>query len=136
MEMYMMRTAATVSPARRGAVIDNSAFTAGNARQLSEAASACVIEQIVTLRRDHEALGIYRGMVVAGCLPGKMGIGATYPIPTLLKQQGLKVADLGLRTMNQTFACQALYCRDQSTPGPNEYNAGGSMGAAAHFEVT
>jgi acetyl-CoA C-acetyltransferase len=133
--MYMMREAATVSPARRGSVIDNSAFTAGNAGQLSEGISACVIEQIVTLRCDHEALGIYRGMVVAGCPPRKMGIGAMYPILNLLKQQGLNVADLRVRKMNQTFACQALYCRDHSTIGPDEYNAGGGMGAAALFEV-
>ena len=133
--MHMMRTAATVSRARRESVIDNSAFTAGNASQLSEGASVRVIEQIVMLRRDHEAMGIYRGRVVAGCPPEKMGMGVTYPIPKRLKHQGLNVADLGVRMMNQTFARQALACRDQSTRGANEYNAGGGMGAAAFFEV-
>jgi acetyl-CoA C-acetyltransferase len=51
-------------------VRENGSITAGNASQLSDGASACVImERKVAEQRGATALGIYRGMAVAGCEP-------------------------------------------------------------------
>ena len=89
-------------------------ITAGNASQLSDGASAAVLmEEAEASKRGLQALGIYRGMAVAGCDPGEMGIGPVFAVPKLLKQHGLKIDDIGLWELNEAFACQVLYCRDR-----------------------
>ena len=104
-------------------VLEGGSVTAGNASQLSDGASACVLMDAVTAqRRGLRPLGIYRGMAVAGCAPEEMGIGPVYAIPRLLKQHGLKVDDIGLWELNEAFACQALYCRDHLGIDPAIYN--------------
>ncbi len=98
-----------------GMVVKQGRFiTAGNASQLSDGASACVLmEEAEASRRGLQPLGIWRGMAVAGCDPGEMGIGPVFAVPKLLKQHGLKVEDIGLWELNEAFACQVLYCRDR-----------------------
>ncbi len=92
---------------------DGTSITAGNASQLSDGASACVImEQAEAKRRGLAPLGAYRGMAVAGCAPDEMGIGPVFAIPRLLKRNGLTIDDIGLWEINEAFASQLLYCRD------------------------
>jgi acetyl-CoA C-acetyltransferase len=95
-------------------------ITAGNASQLSDGASACVImEAGEAVKRGLQPLGAYRGMAVAGCEPDEMGIGPVYAVPKLLKRHGLTMDDIGIWELNEAFAVQVLYCRD--TLGiPNE----------------
>ena len=51
-------------------------ITAGNASQLSDGASASVImSDTEAAKRGLKPLGIYKGLVVAGCEPDEMGIG-------------------------------------------------------------
>ncbi len=89
-------------------------ITPGNASQLSDGASACVLmEAAQARRRGLQPLGMYRGMAVAGCGPEEMGIGPVFAVPRLLARHGLSVADIGLWELNEAFACQVLYCRDQ-----------------------
>ncbi|MDB5558616.1 MAG: acetyl-CoA acetyltransferase [Enterovirga sp.] len=89
-------------------------ITAGNASQLSDGASACVLmEAKEAERRGLAPLGAYRGMAVAGCDPDEMGIGPVFAVPKLLKQHGLTVDDIDLWELNEAFACQVLYCRDR-----------------------
>jgi acetyl-CoA C-acetyltransferase len=89
-------------------------ITAGNASQLSDGASACVLmERKQAEQRGLHPLGIYRGMAVAGCEPDEMGIGPIFAVPKLLERNGLKVDDIGLWELNEAFACQVIYCRDQ-----------------------
>ena len=89
-------------------------ITAGNASQLSDGASACVLmEAKQAEKRGLHPLGIYRGMAVAGCEPDEMGIGPVFAIPKLLERNGLKMDDIGLWELNEAFACQVIYCRDQ-----------------------
>ena len=64
-------------------------------------------------RRGLTPLGIFRGFAVAGCEPDEMGIGPVYAVPRLLERTGYKVSDIGLWELNEAFACQVLYCRDQ-----------------------
>lgn len=114
-------------------VLDGGLITAGNASQLSDGASACVLmEASVAERRGLSPLGIYRGMAVAGCAPEEMGIGPIYAIPKLLKQHGLRVQDIGLWELNEAFACQALYCRDHLGIDPSLYNVDGGGISIGH----
>ena len=94
-------------------VIENGSITAGNASQLSDGASACVLMEAATAAKHAVTpLGIYRGMAVAGCEPDEMGIGPIYAVPKLLKQHGLKMSDIGLWELNEAFAVQVLYCQE------------------------
>jgi acetyl-CoA C-acetyltransferase len=89
-------------------------ITAGNASQLSDGASACVVmDAKVAERRGREPLGIFRGLAVAGCEPDEMGIGPVFAVPRLLERFGLEVDDIGLWELNEAFAVQVVYCRDR-----------------------
>lgn len=95
-------------------VIEGGCITAGNASQLSDGASATVVmEGSLAASLNATPLGIYRGIAVAGCEPDEMGIGPVFAVPKLLKQHGLTVDDIGLWELNEAFAVQVLYCRDQ-----------------------
>lgn len=95
-------------------VIPNGVITAGNASQLSDGSSACVVmEASLAEKRGLAPLGRYVGMAVAGTEPDEMGIGPVYAIPKLLKRFGLKMDDIGLWELNEAFAVQVLYCRDK-----------------------
>ena len=114
-------------------VVEGGVITAGNASQLSDGASACVLmEAAEASKRGLVPLGIYRGLAVAGCAPEEMGIGPIYAIPKLLKQHGLKVADIGLWELNEAFAVQALYCRNHLGIDPAKYNVNGGGIAIGH----
>ncbi|WP_375250090.1 acetyl-CoA C-acyltransferase, partial [Sphingomonas sp.] len=89
-------------------------ITAGNASQLSDGASASVLmEEKIAAAKGLTPLGRYVGMAVAGTKPDEMGIGPVFAIPKLLERNGLTVGDIGLWELNEAFAVQVLYCRDQ-----------------------
>lgn len=114
-------------------VLQDGSVTAGNASQLSDGASACVLMEARSAERAGLApLGIYRGMAVAGTAPEEMGIGPIYAIPKLLKQHGLSVSDIGLWELNEAFACQVLYCRDALGIDPDRYNVNGGSISIGH----
>jgi len=95
-------------------VIEGGAITAGNASQLSDGASACVVmEARLAEQRGLTPLGYYRGCAVAGCEPDEMGVGPIYAVPKLLERAGLAVSDIGLWELNEAFAVQVIYCRDK-----------------------
>ncbi len=95
-------------------VVEGGSITAGNASQLSDGASAAVVmEASLAEKRGLEPLGIYRGTAVAGVEPDEMGIGPVYAVPKLLKANGLKMDDIDLWELNEAFAVQVIYCRDQ-----------------------
>lgn len=94
-------------------VLEGGIVTAGNASQLSDGASACVLmEEKLAEKRGLAPLGRYVGIAVAGTRPDEMGIGPVFAIPKLLERFGLKVGDVGLWELNEAFAVQLLYCRD------------------------
>ncbi|HVQ08632.1 MAG TPA: acetyl-CoA C-acyltransferase [Allosphingosinicella sp.] len=87
--------------------------TAGNASQLSDGASACVImEAGLAAERGLTPLGRYIGMAAAGTEPDEMGIGPVFAVPKLLDRFGLTVADIDLWELNEAFAVQVLYVQD------------------------
>jgi acetyl-CoA C-acetyltransferase/acetyl-CoA acyltransferase len=114
-------------------VVEGGCVTGGNASQLSDGASACVLADArFAERRGLNPLGVYRGTAVVGCPPEEMGIGPIYAIPKLLKQHGLKVDDIGLWELNEAFACQVLYCRDKLGIDPEIYNVNGGGISIGH----
>ena len=108
-------------------------ITAGNASQLSDGASACVLmEEAEASRRGLAPLGIYRGMAVAGCDPDEMGIGPVFAVPKLLAKHGLKIDDIDLWELNEAFACQVLYCRDRLGIPHDRLNVNGGAISIGH----
>jgi acetyl-CoA C-acetyltransferase len=108
-------------------------ITAGNASQLSDGASACVLmEAKLASQRNLEPLGIYRGMAVAGCDPDEMGIGPVFAVPKLLKAHGLKVDDIDLWELNEAFAVQVIYCRDRLGIDNDKLNVDGGAISVGH----
>lgn len=108
-------------------------ITAGNASQLSDGASVSVVmERSLAEKRGLQPLGIYRGLAVAGCKADEMGIGPVFAVPKLLQRHGLKVDDIGLWELNEAFACQVIYCRDQLGIDSDRLNVNGGAIAIGH----
>jgi acetyl-CoA C-acetyltransferase len=114
-------------------IIEGGCVTAGNASQLSDGASACVLmDSRLAEQRGLQPLGAYRGIAVAGLKPDEMGIGPVYAIPKLLRQHGLKIDDIGLWELNEAFACQVIYCRDQLGIPNDRLNVNGGAISIGH----
>ena len=96
-------------------VMGEDAFiTAGNASQLSDGASACVVmDSREAERRGLEPLGRFRSFAVAALEPDEMGIGPIYAVPRLLERNGLDMDDIDLWELNEAFAVQVIYSRDK-----------------------
>ncbi|MFB0703169.1 acetyl-CoA C-acyltransferase [Pseudomonas protegens] len=108
-------------------------ISAGNASQLSDGASACVLmEAREAARANLQPLGVFRGMAVAGCEPDEMGIGPVFAVPRLLARHGLKVDDIGLWELNEAFASQALYCQQRLGIADECLNVNGGAIALGH----
>ena len=111
----------------------DSMITAGNASQLSDGASACVImEAGVAAERGLKPLGRYVGMAVAGTEPDEMGIGPVFAVPKLLSRFGLGVEDIDLWELNEAFAVQVLYCQDRLGIPEEKMNVDGGAISIGH----
>ena len=114
-------------------VVEGGLVTAGNASQLSDGASACVLMSAEAATKcGLSPLGVYRGMAVAGCAPEEMGMGPVYAVPRLLERAGLTVDDIGLWELNEAFAAQAIPCRDQLGIDPDKLNVNGGAISVGH----
>jgi acetyl-CoA C-acetyltransferase len=108
-------------------------ITAGNASQLSDGAAAVVLMEAKTAeKKGLEPMGRFMGWAVAGCAPDEMGIGPVFAVPRLLERFGLKVDDIDLWELNEAFASQCLYSRDQLGIDPEKYNVNGGSIAIGH----
>ena len=108
-------------------------ISAGNASQLSDGASACVImADNVAARMSLKPLGIFRGFVAAGVEPDEMGVGPVAAVPRLLKRHGLKIDDIDLWELNEAYAVQVIYCRDKLGIDPDKLNVNGGSIAIGH----
>lgn len=114
-------------------VNEGGSITAGNASQLSDGASACVLmERKLAEQKGLQPLGAYRGMAVAGCEPDEMGIGPVYAVPKLLKANGLTMNDIDLWELNEAFAVQVIYCRDRLGINNDILNVNGGAISIGH----
>jgi acetyl-CoA C-acetyltransferase len=108
-------------------------ITAGNASQLSDGAAAVVLMEAKDAeRRGIKPMGRFVAWATAGCEPDEMGIGPVFAVPKLLKRHGLKVDDIDIWELNEAFASQCLYCRDQLGIDPAKYNVNGGSIAIGH----
>ncbi len=107
--------------------------TAGNASQLSDGAAALVLMEAAEAdSRGLEPLGYYRGMAVAGVEPDEMGIGPIYAVPKLLERNDLTIDDIDLWELNEAFAVQTIYCRDELGIDNEIYNVNGGAISIGH----
>jgi acetyl-CoA C-acetyltransferase len=119
--------------ALKGVLGKDSSITAGNSSQLSDGAAAVVVmDSKLAEQRNLQPLGIYRGIVVVGCDPGEMGIGPVFAVPELLKRHGLRIDDIGLWELNEAFAVQTIYCRDQLGIPQEKLNVDGGAISIGH----
>ncbi len=108
-------------------------ITAGNASQLSDGAAAVVLmEAKAAEKAGLNPMGRFMGWAAAGCQPDEMGIGPVFAVPRLLERFGLKVDDIDLWELNEAFASQCLYSRDQLHIDPAKYNVNGGSIAIGH----
>ena len=130
-----LETLAGLNPVHKGGqqVKEGRHITAGNASQMSDGASVCMLmEASEAERQGLEPLGAFRGFAVAGCEPDEMGIGPVFAVPKLLKAHGQSVSDIDLWELNEAFASQALYCRDRLGIDPDKFNVNGGAIAIGH----
>ena len=114
-------------------VMEGGCITAGNASQLSDGASACVVmDSKLAEQKGLQPLGIFRGFQVAGCEPDEMGIGPVFAVPRLLQRCGVKLEDVGLWELNEAFAVQVMYCRDKLGINNDILNVDGGGIAVGH----
>ena len=108
-------------------------ITAGNASQLSDGASACIVmDAKLAEKRNLKPLGIFRGYTVAACEPDEMGIGPVFAVPRLLERFGLKMDQIDLWELNEAFAVQVVYCRDRLGVPMDRLNVDGGAIAIGH----
>jgi acetyl-CoA C-acetyltransferase len=108
-------------------------ITAGNASQLSDGASACVVmDATLAERRGLQPLGIFRAFTVAACEPDEMGIGPVVAVPRLLTRFGITMEQIDLWELNEAFAVQVVYCRDKLGIPMEKLNVDGGAISIGH----
>ena len=114
-------------------VFEGGVITAGNASQLSDGASASVVmDSKLAEKKGVNPLGAYRGMAVAGVEPDEMGIGPVKAVPKLLERFNLSMDDIGLWELNEAFAVQVIYCRDELGIPNEQLNVNGGAISIGH----
>jgi acetyl-CoA acetyltransferase len=123
----------TTTPAALATVPTSFAITAGNASQLSDGASACVVmEAREADRRGLTPLATFRAFAVAGCDPEEMGVGPIPAVRKLLAKTGLRIDDIDLWELNEAFACQVVHCQSVLDIDPQRLNVNGGAIALGH----
>ena len=116
----------------------NGSVTAGNSSQLSDGASVTlVMSEDKALELGLKPLAYFRGFTTMGCEPDEMGIGPVFSVPKLLKSNNMSVEDIDLWELNEAFAVQVAYCRDQLGIPMDKLNVnGGSISIGHPFGMT
>ena len=117
---------------------ENGTVTAGNSSQLSDGASVTlVMSEDKALELGMKPLAYFRGFTTMGCEPDEMGIGPVFSVPKLLKSHNMSVDDVDLWELNEAFAVQVAYCRDQLGISMDKLNVnGGSISIGHPFGMT
>ena len=112
---------------------ESGSVTAGNSSQLSDGASVTLImSEEKANELGLKPLAYFRGFTTVGCQPGEMGIGPVFSIPKLLDSAGLTVDDIDLWELNEAFASQVVYIRDQLNLPSDKLNVNGGSIAIGH----
>ena len=117
---------------------ENGSVTAGNSSQLSDGASVTlVMSEEKALELGLKPMAYFRGFTTMGCEPDEMGIGPVFSVPKLLKSHNMSVDDIDLWELNEAFAVQVAYCRDQLGIPMDKLNVnGGSISIGHPFGMT
>ena len=117
---------------------ENGSVTAGNSSQLSDGASVTlVMSEEKALELGLKPMAYFRGFTTMGCEPDEMGIGPVFSVPKLLKSHNMSVEDIDLWELNEAFAVQVAYCRDQLGISMDNLNVnGGSISIGHPFGMT
>ena len=117
---------------------ENGSVTAGNSSQLSDGASVTlVMSEEKALELGLQAKAYFRGFTTVGCQPDEMGIGPVFAIPKLLDRYNLSIEDIDLWELNEAFAVQVVYCRDELGIPMDRLNVdGGSISIGHPFGMT
>ena len=108
-------------------------ITAGNASQLRDGASACVVMEAGSLT----SAGSSRSAVMSAWRspapnPTKWASARSIAVPKLLKRFDLTVDDIGLWELNEAFAVQVLYCQDKLGIPDDKLNVNGGAISIGH----
>jgi len=116
----------------------NKFITAGNASQLSDGVSVCVLMEASQAKKlGINPLGGFRGVALTGCEPHEIGIGPVFAVPKLLARHGLKVQDIDQWELNEAFASKAVYCqRRLGLPNERLNVNGGAISVGHPFGMT
>ena len=107
--------------------------TAGNSSQLSDGASATLVmstERAAALEIAPRM--ILKGYAVVGLEPDEMGIGPVPAVRKLLARMRMSVDDVDVWELNEAFASQVVYCRDQLGLPMDRLNPNGGSIAIGH----
>jgi acetyl-CoA acyltransferase len=115
------------------AFADGGTVTAGNASQISDGAAATLVTSR-TFAAEHglEVLAEVGTNHVAGVDPTVMGVGPVPATRGLLERAGRSIDDYDLIELNEAFASQTLYCRDELGVDPERFNVNGGAIAIGH----
>jgi len=107
--------------------------TPGNASQVSDGAAGL----LVTSREfaDENGLDVLAEIgahEVVGVDPTVMGIGPVPAVRQLTDRTGRTPGDYDLVELNEAFAAQTLYCREELGFGPDQFNVNGGAIAIGH----
>ena len=112
---------------------DNGSVTAGNSSQLSDGASmTLVMSEKKASQLGLEPTAYFRCYTVVGCAHDEMGIGAVLAIHKHIESAGLRQDDIDLWELNEAFASQVVYIRDQLGLPSEILNVNGGSIAIGH----
>ncbi|OVE83817.1 thiolase family protein [Natronolimnobius baerhuensis] len=107
--------------------------TPGNASQISDGASALLVtSEAFADEHDLEILAEVGMNNVAGVDPTVMGIGPVPATRGLLERNGRDIEEYDLVELNEAFASQAIYSRDELGVDPETFNVNGGAIAIGH----
>ncbi|MGM0605879.1 MAG: thiolase family protein, partial [Halobacteriota archaeon] len=107
--------------------------TAGNSSQISDGAAATLVTS-KAFAEDHglDVLAEVGTNAVAGVDPTVMGIGPVPATRSLLDRAGRSIAEYDLIELNEAFASQCVYARDELGVDPEQFNVNGGAIAIGH----
>ncbi|MUV56336.1 thiolase family protein [Halogeometricum sp. CBA1124] len=122
-------TLAGLDPAFTG----DGTVTAGNSSQITDGAAAVLVtSREFAEANDLDVLAEVGTNAVAGVDPTVMGIGPVPATRNLLERNGRDVEDYDLVELNEAFASQCVYARDELGVDPENYNVNGGAIAIGH----
>ena len=112
---------------------EDGTVTAGNASQISDGAAALLVTS-EAFAEEHglEPLATVGSNWVAGVDPTVMGIGPVPATRGLLERTGRAIDDYDLVELNEAFASQCVYARDELGVDPDIFNVNGGAIALGH----